>query len=244
MNKLILLLMILVMIVSFASCRSADTSDDTSLQNTDNPGVSITDDTTLPSATTETENPSEATAYTETTGFLIPGDVNQEDLTEFNDLFQNFGWHNSALSQQYAAVEEMKLILFLGCGFEGESDSPTDGEWEELKDEVGFDINLDLCRLPVQLMNDVLTDCFDLTLANFSDACFEGMLYLESTDCWYSCSKIVTSVNQFQAVYVERLDDNIIRVFYTCENYDDVHVVTLAAKADSYVIMSNLPASE
>ncbi len=86
---------------------------------------------------------------------------------------------------QYASLEEMRIAQLLNSPLRDESDVPTDQERAELAGLLpGLDTEM-LIRLSTEKLRELLRTRFDTTPEQLSDACFEGMVYLESTDCWY-----------------------------------------------------------
>ena len=163
-----------------------------------------------------------------------------EELATYNTLFGNLGsWYNKALLCQYDSPAQLKLELLFYSGFTGESQTPTDAEWAELKDQPGFDSNYDLIRLPVDKMNQVLTDYFGITLDEIDDAGFENLVYLESTNCYYHMVTDANAVENFQATAVQTQEDGSIRMSYTAGSNNTAFVATLMPNGDGYQILSN-----
>ena len=148
---------------------------------------------------------------------------------------------------QYISIQLIDLHSVLKelfyNGFSDESAKPTDAEWEELKDLPGFDINFDLVRLPVDKMNQVLTQYFGITLEDVNAAGFEGLVYLESTDCYYRMCTDASVVENFKATAVEELEDGTVRLSYTGTSYvlgsNGAGVAVLKSVGDGYQIISN-----
>ena len=151
-------------------------------------------------------------------------------------------WYGKALISYYETPEKMSLRNFFDNGFEGESQKPTDAEWAQLKDVQGFNENYDFFRLPVSKMNDVLMEYFGITLDQMDASAFEGLTYLESTDCWYYMATGSRYVSGFVAQAVEHLPDGTIQVQYTVNYPEGLAVVTIKPYGDGYRILSNLPA--
>lgn len=181
--------------------------------------------------------PSDAvsTTPTETT---TPTEPAVDELAVFNTLFGDMiSWYSRALLCQYASPAQLKLEVLFYSGFADESQEPTDAEWAELQGQAGFDINYDLIRLPVDKMNQVLTDYFGITLDDIDDAGFENLVFLESTNCYYHMVTDAMLLEDFNATAVEHLDDGSIRVSYTTDN--EAFVVTLVQNGEGYRIVSN-----
>ena len=166
-----------------------------------------------------------------------------EEQIAMETLFTPYNsWYGKALISYYETPEKMSLRNFFDNGFEGESQKPTDEEWEQLKDMQGFNENYDFFRLPVSKMNDVLMEYFGITLDQMDASAFEGLTYLESTDCWYYMATGSRYVSGFVAQAVEHLPDGTIQVQYTVNYPEGLAVVTIKPYGDGYRILSNLPA--
>lgn len=204
-------------------------------QPTEPPMPTATDptETTAPTAP-ETQPPEETVPYN-----TLPA----PELQMYNDLFGDMNsWYNAALCCKYASPEEISLLTLFYGGFEGESQEPTDEEWAQLKDLKGFNENLDLIRLPVRKMEAILTELFGITLADVNPEGFEGLTYLESTDCWYH---MITGARyaDFNAMDVKPTDTGT-KVYYD-GGYMGNMVVTVAPNgAEGYRILSNLPVED
>lgn len=180
-----------------------------------------------PSTQASTQTPTSSTAPTEDPLCL-----------EMDALFGDMrSWYNQALTSIYDAPKDISLKALFYGGFEGESQDPTDAEWAELKDQPGFREEYDLMRLPKDKMNQVLTTYFGITLEDVADTGFEGLVYLESTDCYYHMVNGANGVEDFEATKVEVLDDGSLQVYYT--SYGENLVVTLRPNGDGYQIVSN-----
>ncbi len=226
MKKYVALLLIFSTMV-LAACQAAD------LQNDGSAGTVPQSTMTTPATTTTqpdlTTQPSSSAPV--------------DELAEFNTLFGQMGsWYNMALVTQYSSATPIKLLNLFYNGFEGESRKPTDAEWAELKDQPGFTIEYDLFRLPVERMNQVLTDLFGITLEDVEAAGFENLVYLESTNCYYMMHTDALFTADFNAVAVETQEDGSVCVYYTANSEDTVYVVTLMPNGDGYPILSNVRA--
>lgn len=183
---------------------------------------------------TETQTPVETQSPTENT---LPM---EKELEAFNTLFGNMaGWYNRALLCQYTSPTELKLEKVFYLGFADESKKPTDAEWAELKDQPGFDSNYDLIRLPVDKMNQVLTQYFGITLDDIQDSGFDNLVFMESTKCYYHMITDVEAVENFKATAVETQSDGSIRMSYTAGSDNTAFVAVLMPDGDGYKILSN-----
>ena len=178
-----------------------------------------------------------------------PTEPIDEELAKFNALFGELGsWYNKALDYEYTTpTETMDWEIFSGA-FRDESNQISDSEISELKamypESVEAIENLDIHRLPVDRINQVLTQLFGITLADMDDSVVSGLPYIERTDCYYLIGGGVGGVMNFNALSVEHQEDGTIRLTYTqdCWRGDaTMYVVTLMPYGDSYRILSNLP---
>lgn len=164
-------------------------------------------------------------------------------VEQLNELFGDWqSWYSRALLFEYADPSQIDLrILFYG-GFQGQSREPTAEEWEQLKDQQGFNINMDLIRLPVKEMNQVLTELYGITLENVEESGFENLVYLESTQCYYHMVTDAAIIEDFNIVTAHIMNNGTIRVVYTQDDWrDDVrYEMTLVQDGDHYRILSNV----
>ncbi len=160
----------------------------------------------------------------------------------YNELFGNYSsFYNRAVGHTYDSPAKLKLKYFFGTGFNDESQKPTDAEWALLKDQPGFDINMDLFRLPVDKMNAELTRYFGITLSDLGGESFEGLTYLESTKCYYFMTTgVIGAAEGFEAFHAETLDDGTLMVYYTLRYPSDKEFeVGLRKVNDGYQILFN-----
>ena len=163
-----------------------------------------------------------------------------EDQIAMETLFKGPSWYNSALTSEYDSPKEMSLIRFFYGGFKGEPQDPTDQEREQLEN-LGINLNYDLMRLPVDKMNEVLTEYFGITLADMEPEAFGGLVYLESTNCYYHSTSSWLGVESFEALSVNKKDDGTICVQYQCTfPSEGVFEVTMKPNGDGYRILSNV----
>lgn len=220
------------------------------------------DDTTQPAKTPTTvpstvPGTSESTTVPSTTAPSVPDTTVGEDpeLAYFDQLFST-GWgnsvnlynyevyYNSAVGRNlYESPTELNLLKFFWRGFDGET-TRTDAEITELKQYLNptWVDNADFFRLPKDKMEAELQKIFGISLADLSDAAYEGLTYLESTDCYYFfATGVMGGTEYFEAKGVEHLDDGTVKVTYECEY--GVNVVTLKSDGDHYLILSNIQIS-
>lgn len=186
--------------------------------------------------TAQTTPPTTAPVQTKPTTATEP-----VDLTVYNIFGDLASWYNMALVCQYESPAQLRLYDFFYNGFKDEA-AKTDAEWEALRDTAGFSEAYDFLRLPADKMDAVLTEYYGVTLAELPQSCFEGLVYLESTDCYYMMHTDAKVATDFSAVAEEKLADGTIRLTYTLGAAKDTFVVTLKENGDGYKILSNLAA--
>ena len=163
-------------------------------------------------------------------------------LADLTAKFSEWGSpYNMALCSDYDTPAKLDLMAFFYQGFADESTKPTDGEWAQLKDLPFFDINMSLHRLPTAKMNPVLQEIFGITLEEMDASAFDGLAYLEDTDCYYFMTTGARGTEDFTVTASEALEDGTIRIHYTAA-FTEEHIVTLRPTADGYLIVSNLAA--
>ena len=230
MKKLFALLLILCVLL-VACTPATDTPD---------PTEDPTQATGDPNTPNPTEDPTQPTEDPDQNA----GDPEDPRLAEFDALFGPMNSrYNWALTSQYADPTYVNLKELFYNGFSDESAKPADAEWEELKDIPGFDSNFDLVRLPVDKINQVLTQYFGITLEGVDAAGFEGLVYLESTDCYYRMCTDTSVVENFKATAVEVLEDGTIRLSYAGSSHalggNGAGVAVLRPVDGGYQILSN-----
>lgn len=174
-------------------------------------------------------------------------DTPAEELAKFNALFGDYdSWYNKALTSEYTTPEQINLEYLFYNGFAEESRDATDAELSELKavienrDFADMIQYLEIIRLPVDKMNQVLQDYFGITLEDVDDTGFDGMYYLESTNCYYLMHTDAVWTEDFNAISVEYMEDGSILVYYTADWESTVRCVTLMPHGDGYRILSNV----
>lgn len=118
------------------------------------------------------------------TGEILLRDVNIDIL--LYDLLGELGtWYNMALTCQFEDPSKLELSAFFYNGFPDESTEATDEERAALQAAGVYWEEADLIRLPAEKMEEILIQYFNITLDEMDESCFEGLTYLESTDCYY-----------------------------------------------------------
>ena len=163
-------------------------------------------------------------------------------LEEINELFGNLtSWYNKALTSDYDTPSQLVLSQFFLNAFPEEDNKVSDSERAELKALYGNDLIdfLDITRLPVDRMNQVLQEYFGITLDEFDVAADRDLHYLESTDCYYIIGGGASCVMDFKAHAIETNANGTITVYYTA-NWDDIeYMLTLVWNGEGYRILSN-----
>ena len=230
MKKSIILLCLLLSLLVAACAPNAQTQGGTTAPSTSVPSTTTQD----PAVTTTppTSAPDETS--------VPPTEEASPELAAYNALFGDLSsWYNRALTCQYESPRELDLLAFFYCGFPDEV-TETAEEWAALKDLQGFNENYDFFRLPVSKMNEVLTAYFGITLEDVEPDGFDGLTYLESTDCYYFMTTGALMAEEFSAVSVETGDDGIITLRYTLR--DQAFVARLRSAGDGYIILANTAA--
>ena len=189
-----------------------------------------------PPETTGPTIPDETTAPTIPDGTTAP--TTPPEWEKYNELFKGSSWFNQALTCEYDSPKQIDILNFFYCGFQGES-KISDEEWAQLKNMLGFGSPAgDICRLPPDKMNAVLTECFGITLEDVDPTGFNGLAYLESTNCYYFKASAPNGVWNFTADNVVKNSDGTVCVYYNI-SYKGDYVVTVKPYGDGYRILSN-----
>ena len=168
-----------------------------------------------------------------------------KELEKFNELFGDMNsWYNRALTSMYKTPNNLDLHALFYNGFSDESDQFTDAEWKGLKNEPNLQKELSVARLPVEKMNDILTTYFGVELKDITYGEIKGLVYLESTNCYYHTHSDSRAIEAFQATRIEHLADGLVQIYYTCFFYDFECVVTVKPLDNgTYQIISNMAAA-
>lgn len=209
-----------------------------------------------PTGQTSTDPLPTTTALTDPT--TVPSDpttipittVSQEEaeLEAFNELFKWMGPDRNpyywTTGYEYSSPTEIMLINFFSGGFLGERER-TDEEFEELlklsKNPEALELTGEINRLPKDKMEADLQAVYGISLEDLPDSAFDGLYYLESTDCYYiHQSAPSVSAIRLPLLDVEHNSDGSVSLTY--ENDSDNFVITLKPNGDSYLVLSNLKA--
>ncbi len=192
-----------------------------------------------------TEPSSEATEPSSEATEPTVDPAKQAELDAFTALFGNYqSWYYTTTGYEYESPEDVKLRYFFCSGFEDESQRPTDEEWAELENQSSyFNINLDLFRLPVDKMDAVLTEYFGITLEDMSEESVDGLVYLESTDCYYFMAGAPTGLGEgFRAKDVETQSDGTLLLTYIVHEgtiTEEIFEMGLKPNGEGYQILFN-----
>ena len=168
-------------------------------------------------------------------------------LAKFHALFEFDAWERNpytyALGHEYANPKELKLLYFFDGGFDDEAPL-TDAEKAGLAPRYGEWVNSnDLYRLPKDRINAELQKYFGISLAELPDTAYQGLSYLESTDCYYFLATgVYADVGGFTIISVTENNDGTVSVTYTGSLPQSTRIVTLKPNGDSYLVLSNVNA--
>ncbi len=144
---------------------------------------------------------------------IVEGGVKAElefRVLRFEDAFIN-------KDHFFHSLEELRIAQFLANGFRNESTEPTAEERAALADLLpGLD-SAALIRIPAEKLRELLRCRFDTTPEALNQECFEGMVYLESTDCWYFTNPDRKDYFDGWVTDVEQFDNGIFHITYLYE---------------------------
>ena len=94
-------------------------------------------------------------------------------------------------------------------------------------------------------MNAELQMCFGISLDDLPDSAFEGLIYLESTDCYCFYASGVSGITEgFEAKSAEHLEDGTIKLTYSKRTVGtEEYIAILKPNGDGYLVISNLKAA-
>lgn len=168
------------------------------------------------------------------------GEDHYDLMIELQELFApQCYWYNMALTSTYASPEKIDLSRLFYNGY-GMVYTPTAEEWDAIMAVPGFSEELDLYVLTKPMMSEALETYFGITLEDVDLSQADGLVYVEFTDCYYLMHSDYLCTEDLQAVGVERVDGNHIRLYYTANGSSQLYAVTLY-KENGYTVVSNLP---
>ena len=227
----LILLMCVFSAMIFTACGnaaqqgSAPSTNQTSTQSTP-PASSSTQSTPPPSSST---NQSGSSGSTDSSNDSAPLEALFADLS---------GWYNAALTSQYTNPSDLNLMLFFSAGFPDQPQTPTDEEWAALSQLPGFYPEMDLIRLPAAQMDAVLTQYFGILLDDMAESAFAGLVYLDSTDCYYFMATGPIRIEGFKATATNVLEDGTIQLQYQSASGISGTAILIQV-GDQYLILSN-----
>lgn len=206
-----------------------------------------TDESTAPTGTTAPSNtkapdtiPSDTTPSGTTPSDTAPSDTRPAEVAAMDEYFRSFRYnhYNALLELSFDDPRQVSLYVMFNGGFEGEHE-PTDAEWAQLKSIPGFHKEMEFFRLPKDKMEAELKKCLGLSLKDMDDSAFEGLHYLESTDCYYFMTTGAAGVIDFYALRLENQSDGTIKMYYTHSVANGECVAVLKEVNGNYQILSN-----
>ncbi len=157
-------------------------------------------------------------------------------------------WYARALSSSYARPEDVNLYLLFYDGFS--EDGLTEQELKALYGSSEEDApSCPTDRLPVDKINEILTEYFGLTLDQTAKIGVESWGWLPETNCYYH-ARGDTNIAQRQIQAARRLADGTVLMTYnagfwfdlTDGQYPALRTAALRPLEDGgYQILSNLP---
>ena len=185
---------------------------------------------------------------------ILSNDYNVIDdpvLAKYHALFEiRDGKRNPllyALGHEFSNPQELKLLYFFDGGFDDESPN-TDAEKAGLTQYYREDwVNSsDIHRLPKEKMNAQLQKIFGITLKDLPDTAYQGLVYLETTDCYYFLATgVYADIGGFTIRSVHENTNGTVSVTYTIGSGSppqSTRIVTLKPNGDSYLVLSNVRA--
>lgn len=172
---------------------------------------------------------------------VLPADARPQTVA--SEIFAEAEWLRQGLTHFFDTPAQLDLAEIFGIGFDGESQKPTDEETAYLNTVWDASwVERDLMRLPADKMDQVLQQYYGIRLAELDAECFDGLAYMESTDCYYYATGGVNSVDlrNFIAYRTQTLSDGILRIYYYLSYLpNDPGVITLQQIDQNWVILSN-----
>lgn len=161
------------------------------------------------------------------------------------DIFAGYNgnWLRQGLTHAYDSPAQLQLAQLFSKGFDTETTTPTDEEIAYLNTVWPTDWpQEDLIRLPAEQMDQVLQQYYGIRLEELGTACFDGLVYMESTNCYYCMAgnSAALELNDIKAYRVETISDGSLRLYYYLHQRQfEPWVVTLRQNDREWVILSN-----
>ena len=174
---------------------------------------------------------------------VFPTDLKKEsqDVARYRALFDwTYGWYCQALGQEYLNTEEVLLREFFFNGFADES--PVTAEERASLSLSEEEMMMDGVRLPAEKMDRVLQRVFFKPLDYFPESAFNGLHYLESTDCYYYFRNDACSTPVIEIVGVRSDTGGFgsdVLVYYIDRANQRFGVAIVVATATTRFILSN-----
>lgn len=215
------------------------------LPHLNGPGATTAQPTTTePSDMTE---PSNTTEPPETTDPVDDSAVMEEIKALFED---KNGWYYRALVDEFDSPKNLHLRYYFYNSTEfGEGLQPTKEEMDELMAWEDYQEGKTLTILPVSKMDAVLTEIFDITVAEMESTAFAGMKYVKSIDSWCFWGGGTLNVNSGSIQHVEKVAGDIYRVVYEMPHIvpelsfnprNESYEILVKVHEDSNHILSNI----
>lgn len=234
--------------ILMSACQAANTGATNGTNPSQNTTVPIVTSTAAVRIPMQTTVPATTATSTETTVIQVTQPIISPETAElhlFNamfmsDLYPERNSYFKATGCAYSVPTEIKLRAFLDGGFPVEPDV-TDAEKEELG-KLGLAPESfrygDTYRLPKDRINAELSKVFGITLAELPNSAFEGLYYLESTDCYYLIQSGMTSVPMHSQIQtVEHNTDGTVTLTYLLPGGSGA--ITLKPNDDAWLVVSN-----
>ncbi len=191
---------------------------------------------------------------TSPTEITVPTETAEAPLLDVTELFYwdptaETNWFNYALKSAYETPADVNLWELFYSSPMGEPLTQ-----EEIDFLLPYGLNPEVSavhRYPVSMMDSVLQECFGISFAECNGVGLDQMVYNPDTDCYYDMhGDFISGV--YHPTDAQELEDGTVKIYYDgFIYYNDYHgyqplpmVVTLVPTADSWCIVSNLPAAE
>ena len=200
------------------------------------PHLSGTTATTVQPTTTE---PSDTTEPTDPTYILSEATVRNKLTMLFQD---KNSWYYRALIDTFESPAQLHLRYYFYNSREfGEGLQPTKEEMDELMAWEDYEEGKTLTILPVSKMDAVLTEVFDITVAEMESTAFAGMKYVKSIDSWcfwgLGTMEVDDNMLGFEVVKTTN-DENAYRV-RVGRQYSTRHDVYIQVRGNHFYIVYN-----
>ena len=152
-------------------------------------------------------------------------------------------WYNAALCVEFDDPTDLDLELLFYMGLDGEP-AVTDEERAYAVSQ-GLPEYVSIDRLPVERMDEVLTQYFGVTFADIGvwkeNNVGGGVCYNENTGCYYHAHSDTRFAEGFNIQAGEVLEEDTVRLYYTMSG--DLYAITMRSNRsedrDGYTILSN-----